>query len=190
MKDFEKQTLRLYRLSLLGKAAYSVFLFFTLIGMVVTVILYHDMVGIRSERITSYYHGGQEVLGSAIPKENAANEGPQVELPSDLSLTSEQAMPLRKLLEVTHFHLFTMPVYLLILSHLFMMTGSSSLSKLVWMTSASMATLGHVIAPWFARSATPGHVWAYGLSGFWMLISYSFMALATLWAMWRKPEMR
>ena len=34
-------------------------------------------------------------------------------------------MTYRKLLEVTHFHLFTMPVVLLIIGHLFLATGSA-----------------------------------------------------------------
>ena len=32
------------------------------------------------------------------------------------------AVTYRKLLEVTHFHLFTLPVFLLIIAHLFMLT--------------------------------------------------------------------
>ena len=46
-------------------------------------------------------------------------------------------MPLRKLLEVTHFHLFTMPVVLLIVGHLFLATGLGERSKLAWLIAAS-----------------------------------------------------
>ena len=48
------------------------------------------------------------------------------------SRRSEQltvAVTYRKLLEVTHFHLFTLPVFLLIIAHLFMLTGLSSTAE-------------------------------------------------------------
>ena len=40
-----------------------------------------------------------------------------------------EQMSERKLLEVTHFHLFTMPVVLLIVGHLFLATGLSDRAK-------------------------------------------------------------
>ena len=50
--------------------------------------------------------------------------------PSSEQLTV--AVTYRKLLEVTHFHLFTVPVFLLIIAHLFMLTGLSSMAKTAW----------------------------------------------------------
>ena len=49
-------------------------------------------------------------------------------------------MSYRKLLEVTHFHLFTMPVVLLIVGHLFLATGLGDRAKLAWLVAASAAS--------------------------------------------------
>jgi hypothetical protein len=51
--------------------------------------------------------------------------GPALFLPPDgEDLAAFEPMPRRKLLEITHFHLFSMPVYLLILSHMHMLSRS------------------------------------------------------------------
>ena len=66
----------------------------------------------------------------------ARRDGPEDRAAAvEAAASSEQltvAVTYRKLLEVTHFHLFTVPVFLLIIAHLFMLTGLSSTAKTVW----------------------------------------------------------
>ncbi len=183
MRDFEKQNLRLSKLPLLGKVVYTVFLFFTVVGVVATVALYHDMVGISGERIGAYYHGEHVAIDSS--HKDDANVGPSLDMPTDVVTQTEEAMPTRKLLEVTHFHLFSMPVYLLILSHLFMMTGFSVRSRMFWIAAASVATLCHLIAPWLTRSGFGFAMPFYAVSGGLLAVSYLWMSMGTLWGLWR-----
>ena len=64
------------------------------------------------------------------------------------------AVTYRKLLEVTHFHLFSMPVYLLILSHLFMLSRIGERAKVGWISLGTLGVAGHVAAPWLVRAGT------------------------------------
>src|SRR2546430_9965279 len=54
----------------------------------------------------------------------------------------------RKLLEVTHFHLFTMPVVLLIIGHLFLATSLGDRAKLLLVMGASFSAAAHLSPPW------------------------------------------
>ena len=55
----------------------------------------------------------------------AARPGPAIQVPEEDQGRPPIIVPMtyRKLLEVTHFHLFTMPVVLLIIGHLFLADG-------------------------------------------------------------------
>jgi hypothetical protein len=93
-------------------------------------------------------------------------------------------MALRKLLEVTHFHLFSMPVYLLILSHLFMLGRAADATKISWITLGTLGTAAHIAAPWVARSATGSSAALYAVSGAAMLASMLVMTLWPLHELW------
>jgi hypothetical protein len=97
-------------------------------------------------------------------------------------------MGLRKLLEVTHFHLFSMPVYLLVLSHLFMLSRCGERTKAGWITVATLAVGGHIAAPWLARAGAPTAALAYGLSGLLLGLSFVVMSVLPLWEMWAPGE--
>jgi hypothetical protein len=93
-------------------------------------------------------------------------------------------MPLRKLLETTHFHLFTMPVYLMILAHLFMLSRLRQGSKVFWISGGTLGVAAHIAAPWVARSGGPGARVFYALSGSLLLGTFVVMSLVPLYEMW------
>ncbi|MGB5525082.1 MAG: hypothetical protein WBM96_21105 [Polyangiales bacterium] len=95
-------------------------------------------------------------------------------------------MPRRKLLEITHFRLFSMPVYLLIQSHMHMLSRARERSKAMWITLGSVGTLLHVAAPWLVAYRCVAGVGVYALSGLLMLLSYAWMSVVPLWEMWRR----
>jgi hypothetical protein len=98
------------------------------------------------------------------------------------------AMPYRKLLEVTHFHLFTIPVFVLILTHLFLMTESSLLSHMVWISMAWLSALLHIVAPWLIRFGTTKLSLLFPLSGAGLFASCLWLTVYPVWVMWRgKP---
>lgn len=182
MQDFTRPAGRLRALPVTARAVYSVFLVFTLAGLALTLLLTHDMVGIDLSGAAQYYGG------EAAPLEEPELEGgPSLVIPSDgEALAAYEPMPRRKLLEITHFHLFSMPVYLLILSHMYMLSRSRKRSKATWITLGSVGTFLHVAAPWLVAYRYSTAIGIYALSGLLMLLSYAWMSIVPLWEMWRR----
>jgi hypothetical protein len=182
MQDFTRPPGRLRALPLGARAVYTVFLVFTLVGLALTLWLTHDMVGIDLTRADEYYRG-ETALSEGVEVEG----GPALVLPPDgEDLAAFEPMPRRKLLEVTHFHLFSMPVYLLILSHIYMLSRSRKETKALWIAAGSLGTLLHIAAPWLVAYGGAGAVATYAASGVLMLVSYLVMSAVPLWEMWQQ----
>ncbi|MDH5493848.1 MAG: hypothetical protein OEY14_18000, partial [Myxococcales bacterium] len=156
MKDFSRPAGRLRKLSLPARLLYSIFLGFTLIAIALTSWLLDAMVGVDLEGMDAYYAGKAETpLPPDLPRGGAEGGAsmPRLELPEELELPLEaEPMPRRKLLEISHFHLFSMPVYLLILAHLYMLSRSDERWKIFWILLASASTALHILAPWIATA--------------------------------------
>jgi len=182
MQDFTRPAGRLRALPLAARAVYTVFLAFTLVGLGLTLVLTHDMVGIDLNDAAQYYGGD----AAPIDEPERAG-GPSLVIPPDgEALAAFEPMPRRKLLEITHFHLFSMPVYLLILSHMYMLSRARKKSKAVWIAIGSLGTLLHVAAPWLVAARFGAAVGVYAASGVMMLMSYTWMSVVPLWEMWRR----
>ncbi|HUJ24881.1 MAG TPA: hypothetical protein VLW85_02605 [Myxococcales bacterium] len=127
-------------------------------GVVTLIALSIGRIGLSPHSIANYYRGGEGEM--TFPKN------------------------FWQLMEVSHFHLFTVPVVALILSHLLYATPASVRAR-IWLTS--MLFSGAIIdatAPWAVR---------YGAGGFacllllgWVLLSAGALLVVavTLWAMW------
>jgi len=189
MKDFARQRGRLRALPLAARVVYSVFAAFTLLGLGFSVWLTEEMVGADLGGIDSYYAGTPQP-GTAEPQpgtsEPQPGTGPALELPDEaMAEPVAEPMALRRLLEVTHFHLFSMPVYLLILSHLFMLSASlGDRVKLAWIGAGSVAVLIHMAAPWVARTGHAASTAVYAGSGTLLLLSFLVMSGVPLYEMW------
>jgi len=187
MKDFIRPAGRLRALPVPARLVYSVFNLFSLIALAETAWLGADMVGADLGGLAAYY------AGQASPPPSAAapaQDGPVIELP-DEPLTAETApMPLRKLLEVTHFHLFTMPVYLLILSHLFMLSRTRASLKIGIIVGGSAGVLLHMLAPWIARSGGTFAPLFYAISGTLLFVCMLAMSIVPLIEMWLPTQRR
>jgi len=182
MQDFTRPPGRLRALPVGARAVYTVFLVFTLIGLALTLWLTHDMVGIDLAGANEYY-GGE----NAPSEETEVEGGPALVLPPNAEdLAAFEPMSRRKLLEVTHFHLFSMPVYLLILSHIYMLSRSRKSAKAAWIAAGSFGTLLHIGAPWLVAQGCVGGVATYAVSGALLLLSYLVMTVVPLWEMWRR----
>jgi hypothetical protein len=78
-----------------------------------------------------------------------------------------------------------MPVYLMILAHLFMLSGLGSRAKTLWITLGSLAVALHIAAPWIARSGHAASTLVYGASGGLLLLSFLVLSCVPLLEMWR-----
>lgn len=202
MRDF-KRSMRLRALSLHARIVYSTFLVFTLTGVGLSLWLAHEMVGLRLDRFGEYYRG-ESPASAAVPTstvKSAADpsagdelgdaDGPALELPPEATAPpAPEPMATRKLLEVTHFHLFSMPVYLLILAHLYVLGSSRPWAKSAWVGIATVSTAAHILAPWLGAAGTGGASAIYALSGSGLVLSYGWMSLVSLVEMWRNGDDR
>jgi hypothetical protein len=189
MKDFVRSAGRLRALPFPARLTYSIFLVFTLIALGFTAWLGADMLGPDLRRIDEYYAGARETVSAGAGIAADSGSGPQLDVPTEvLALSPGDPIPLRKLLEVTHFHLFSMPVYLMILSHLFMLSGMGGRAKTLWIALGSVGVALHIAAPWVARS--PGILAKafYAVSGTLLAAAFLVMAAVPLLEMWRPRD--
>jgi hypothetical protein len=159
---------------------YTAFAIATIAGLLVSWRLYGAAVGDGGPAV---YYAGAELPppASAAP----APGGPALDLaPEDARPRAIVAeIPERKLLEVTHFHLFSIPIYVLVLVHLWLLAKIPP-----WLQNAGVvAAVGvsglHVAAPWIVRGS-PGLAFLVGTSGAGMLITLGAIAVVSVVDMW------
>jgi hypothetical protein len=182
MKDFARGPGRLRQLPFLARLTYSTFITFTLVALAGSAWLGADMLGANLGRFDEYYAGAPS---PATAPALVPSGGPNIDLPADMPENpARDPIPLRKLLEVTHFHLFSMPVYLMILSHLFMLSRWGARAKLGWILAATLSVIAHLVAPWVARSGGGGARAFYAGSGLVLGVSFAVLSAVPLIEMW------
>jgi len=173
---------RLRSLAIGAKLLYSAFALSVLVGLVVSWRLYGAAVGDAGPEA---YYAGAPVAASATPSAAPAAGGPAIDLaPEDAKPRPIVVqMPERKLLEVTHFHVFTVPVLVLILAHLWLLAKVPAWLQNGGVVLAVVTSALHVAAPWIARGR-PGAAFLVPSSGLAMLITLGVMALWSMVDMW------
>ena len=170
---------RLRALPVGGKLLYSAFAVATLVGLLVSARLYGVAVGDAGPAV--YYAGAAAAAKAPAP----SSDGPAIELaPEDAQPRAfVEQIPDRKLLEVTHFHLFTIPVYVLVLAHLWLLAKVPPWAQNAGVVAAVVASGVHIAAPWLVRGR-PGLAFLMGSSGAAMLITLGVLALGAMIDMW------
>ncbi|MFT3766035.1 MAG: hypothetical protein QM820_11040 [Minicystis sp.] len=172
---------RLRVLSVGAKILYSAFVIATLAGLLVSWRLYGAAVGDAGPAV--YYAGAAKTETTSAPA--AAGDGPAIQLaPEDAKPRAiVEQMPERKLLEVTHFHLFSIPVYVLILAHLWLLAKIPQWLQHGGVVAAVATSALHIAAPWIVRGRA-GLAFLMGSSGAAMLIVLGLMGLWSMIDMW------
>jgi hypothetical protein len=173
---------RLRAVALGSKILYTAFSIAAVIGLLVSWRLYGAAV---SDAGPAAYYAGAEVRSPAPIDVKPASGGPAIDLAPEPEKPRVMVVQMseRKLLEVTHFHLFTIPIYVLVLAHLWL------LAKLpLWLQHAgvvaAVVTSGlHIAAPWLTRGSA-GLAILMPVSGVAMLLTLGGMALVTTVDMW------
>ncbi|MCK6590218.1 MAG: hypothetical protein L6Q76_21835 [Polyangiaceae bacterium] len=185
MRDFAASAGRLRVLSFGAKLLYTAFAISAIIGLLISWRLYGAAVGEGGDKV--YYSGAPAIAAPATPAPAPAadGDGPALELPEEATaprVMTEQISD-RKLLEVTHFHVFSVPVYVLILAHLWLLARMPS-----WLhtagIAASVVTSGiHMAAPWIIRGR-PGLSALMPISGIAMLVVMGIISIVPAIDMW------
>ncbi len=174
------------RLSLEARVLYTGFLLFLVLGFASSGWLYADSFGaLSAERATEYYRGAP--APAPAPAVDDAG-GPALVLPDEAAIPAEPLRvekPARQVLETFHFHLFTVPVVLLIVGHLFMLTSLSVRLKVGVIAFSSAATFVHLLAPLLVRFSGPGWGVLMPVSVVGAALGWLPMLVWPLWEMWR-----
>lgn len=181
MRQFGSPGFRLWNLGVQAKLLYSAFCILTLCGVVSSALFYADLVGSGTRGIRRYYAGEAQPAAPEV-----ATAGPAIELPPEEKAPLVVAVSYRKLLEVTHFHLFTMPVILLIVGHLFLATGLGERIKQVFVVGGAASVAVHLATPWLVRSF-PSLALLHALSGVALTITMTVLTGVPVLSMWRRP---
>ncbi len=190
MRQFGSSGFRLWNLGADAKTLYTAFCLLTFLGVVSSALYYRELVGVGTSGIRRYYAGESDEPEAVVPPATQQpTAGPAIEVPPEAEEARRPivvAVSYRKLLEVTHFHLFTMPVVLLIVGHLFLATGLSERAKRAWLLAGVVSVSLHLATPWLVRAAA-GLAPLHALSGIALTVTMSVLTLYPLVAMWRRP---
>jgi hypothetical protein len=169
MRDFETSASRASLLPFPAKVLYSAFAALNLIGLVTSVILYDGIVGFEA-RATP-----RELYRRLVLHYRPAGSTPEG--------TDAGA---RHLLEVTHAHLFSTSLLLLVSGHLLLLSGASRRVKNLLIAVGVASVALHLAAPWFIHfgGGAYGTGLVYPVSGGLLLVSLGSMTAIPLWAMW------
>jgi len=176
----------LERLSLEARVLYTAFLLFLAAGFASSVWLYGSSFGgLGGEAASAYY------LGDAPAEIPAATDGPALDLPDETAAGSLRlGQSPRQVMETFHFHLFTVPVVLLIVGHLFMLTSLATRAKVWILAITSAATFVHLLAPLAIRFGDESLGWLMPASVVVASLGWLPLIFVPLWEMWTRLPAR
>jgi hypothetical protein len=187
MRQFGSSGFRLWNIGADAKTLYTAFCLLTFLGVVSSALYYRELVGVGTSGIRRYYAGENDEPEPPPSPTVQPGAGPAIEVPPEAAEARRPivvAVSSRKLLEVTHFHLFTMPVVLLIVGHLFLATGLSDRAKRAWLIAGVVSVTLHLATPWLVRAAA-GLAPLHALSGIALTVTMSVLTLYPVASMWR-----
>jgi hypothetical protein len=164
LREFASPSTRAAALPRAVKVLYTAFCAFTALGLLSCVGLYDGIVGFAVRATPAQLYG-------------------------NLIAHYQQPTEPHKLLEVTHFHLFSVPLYLLVVGHLFLLSGRSARTKSVVVSGAVALTALHLVAPWLVALGGRALAWIYPISGAGMLLGFAVLMGVPVYEMWsaRQP---
>lgn len=131
MKDFTGRVPNaLRRLDAGARTLYGAYLLLTLLGLASAALLHHDGMGLSAEQGATWWRGDEG--GMAYPKSY------------------------RQLVELTHFHLFTEPVALLVVAHLYVLGGDGQRRKIAAIVFTTGAIVCQIALPWLTTYVSAG----------------------------------
>src|SRR5437868_13369359 len=108
---------------------YTLFLLLMLAGFAFSFCWAHSMTGLSPDGIADHYRGNDATFG--------------------------EPMSFRELAEITHFHLFTMPVVFMILVHVLYLTMAGDRLKLFTTWASFGGVMLDLVSPWLISYVSP-----------------------------------
>jgi hypothetical protein len=140
------------------RLVYSFFLLLMLAGFTFSFFWAHSMTGLSPQGIASHYRGSDATFG--------------------------EPMSFRELAEITHFHLFTMPVVFMILVHVLYLTSASNRLKVVTTWISFGGVMLDLASPWLISYVSPLFVLTMLTGDTLMTVGFLIMMVIPLYEMW------
>ena len=137
---------------------YTLFLLLMLIGFTFSFFWAHSMTSLSPQGIADHYRGSDATFG--------------------------EPMSFRELAEITHFHLFTMPVVFMILIHVMYLTDASHALKAVVTWAGFGGVMLDLLSPWLITYVSPLFVFTMLTGDTLMTVSFLIMLAVPLYEMW------
>lgn len=137
---------------------YTLFLLLMLAGFTFSFFWAHSMTSLSPQGIADHYRGSDTTFG--------------------------EPMSFRELAEITHFHLFTMPVVFMILIHVMYLTSASHLLKTVVTWAGFGGVILDLLSPWLISYVSPVFVVLMLTGDTLMTVSFLVMLIVPLYEMW------
>ena len=164
MKTFVRQHLKLEQLSRSSKLTYTIFLAFGVLGLASSIALGGMKTHFTYAGLVAYYRG-DEALGyyAKTPLE---------------------------LLETTHFHLFSQPVFFFIIGHIFLLSAWPRPLKAAIVCASFAAVAADIAGPWLIVYAGAPFTALKLLAGYVLAGCFVVETLVALYDMWRRRPHR
>jgi hypothetical protein len=137
---------------------YTLFLLLMLSGFLFSFFWAHSMTGLSPQGVADHYRGSDTTFG--------------------------EPMSFRELAEVTHFHLFTMPVVFMILVHVLYLTSASHGIKAAMTWAGFGGVILDLFSPWLITYVSPIFVLTMLTGDTLMMVSFFVMMAIPLYEMW------
>jgi hypothetical protein len=157
MKIFATREYQLSRLPFGARLFYSLFLGMVFFGLLTCVGFAVGKSGLSSDALTDYYRG--DSAGGA-------------------------AKPYLELLETAHFHLFSMPIFFLVLGHIFFLSSLAERTKLAVVVTAFAALVLEIALPWLIVYQSTAWVWLEHPTRIALLATFLVFIVVPLREMW------
>lgn len=141
---------------------YTLFLLLMLAGFAFSFFWAHTMTSLSPQSIADHYRGSDATFG--------------------------EPMSFRELAEITHFHLFTMPVIFLILIHVLYLTTASAGIKQITTYGAFAGVMLDLISPWLIAYVSPVFALTMLTGDLLMAATFLVMLVIPLHEMWIEKQ--
>jgi len=132
MRIFATRDYALSRLPYGARLFYTLFLVMVLLGLLSCLGFAFAKSGLSTGALAEYYRGDESGTG---------------------------AKPFLELLETAHFHLFSMPIFFLVLGHIFFLSSLAERTKLAVVLAAFVALLAEIALPWLIVYQSRAWAW-------------------------------
>lgn len=167
----------MWSLPLSNKIFFTFFLSIIAVAVGLGFLNYYERTGISSQKVIRYYCGDEEEDFNTYPPA----EGYQ-------SSIMEQGLffpkTYRELLEVTHTHIFSIPIIIFILSRIMAMTHTREGLKIIIYSISFLGVILNLVSPWVIRYAWPSFAFVFLTSHVLLIFSFGAYVFIPMYEMW------